>query len=239
MYHERYLIGGNVKLFGVWAIKLFVSYRSPFMNNLKRLIWCAIVFGIQALYFPLNQFLKGGIEFKTVLDDFVPLWPIWVWPYVLICVWWMIACLWAVWRMEERLYEAFFIASALVSVTGLTIFTVFPTYVIRPALPATDWSTQLLNLIYARDHMYNAFPSGHVYITTLIALFWSRWFPKWRWLWILTVIIVAFATLFTHQHYLPDPIGGLALAWFGYRIGLWCVADHNSMRQPVISNLGL
>jgi membrane-associated phospholipid phosphatase len=186
------------------------------------------------LYFPLNQFLKGGIEFKTVFDDFVPLWPISVLPYVLICVWWMIACVWAVWRMDERLYEAFFIASALVSVTGLTIFTVFPTYVICPALVTTDWSTQLLNLIYARDHMYNAFPSGHVYITTLIALFWSRWLPKWRWLWIGTVIIVVFATLFTHQHYLPDPIGGLALAWSGYRMGLWCVADHNAMPQPAM-----
>ena len=29
------------------------------MNNLKRLIWCALLFGIQALYFPLNRFLKG------------------------------------------------------------------------------------------------------------------------------------------------------------------------------------
>ncbi|HXQ36683.1 MAG TPA: hypothetical protein VN843_21910 [Anaerolineales bacterium] len=95
------------------------------MNNLKRLIWCAIVFGIQALYFPLNRFLEGGMEFKTVFDDDIPLWPIWVVPYVLICGWWVAACIWAIWRMEERLYEAFFIAAALVSVTGLTIFAVF------------------------------------------------------------------------------------------------------------------
>jgi membrane-associated phospholipid phosphatase len=91
-----------------------------------------------------------------------------------------------------------------------------------------------LNWIYATDHMYNAFPSGHVYITTLIALFWSRWFPKWRWLWIATVIVVVFATLFTHQHYLPDPIGGLALAWFGYRIGLWCVTDNLLTRRQTM-----
>ena len=122
-------------------------------------------------------------------------------------------------------FEAFFIASTLVSVSALTIFTVFPTYVVRPFLSGTDLSTQLLNWIYSRDYMYNAFPSGHVYITTLIALFWSRWFPRWRWLWAATVVMVALATLFTHQHYLPDPIGGLVLAWFGYRIGLWCVAD--------------
>jgi membrane-associated phospholipid phosphatase len=204
------------------------------MNNLKRLIWCALVFGIQALYFPLNHFLKGGMEFKTVFDDYVPLWPIWAVPYLLICVWWVIACIWAVWRMEERLYEAFFIASAFASVSAMTIFTLFPTYVLRPDLSAGDWATQLLSWIYSNDYAYNAFPSGHVYVTTLIALFWSRWFPRWRGLWAATVVVVILATLFTHQHYLPDPIGGLALAWFGYRIGLWCVAESSLPRKQAM-----
>jgi membrane-associated phospholipid phosphatase len=209
------------------------------MNNLKRLIWCALVFGIQALYFPLNRFLQGGMEFKTAFDDDVPLWPIWVMPYVLIYGWWVVASFWAVWRMEERLYEAFFIASAFVSVSAMTIFTIFPTYVVRPALSGGDWSTQILNLIYSRDYAYNAFPSGHVYVTTLIALFWSRWFPKWRWLWTTTVVVIVLATLFTHQHYLPDPIGGLALAWFGYRVGLWCVSDSRLTRRQTMRPLEL
>jgi len=204
------------------------------MNNLKRLVWCALSFGIQALYFPLNRFMQGGMEFKTALDSYIPTWSIWVIPYSSICVWWVAAYLWAAWRMEEHLYEAFFIASAFVSVSALTIFAVFPTYVVRPALSATDWTSQLLNWVYVRDYMYNAFPSGHVYITTLIAFFWSRWFPKWRGFWTATVIVVGLATLFTHQHYLPDPIGGFLLAWLGYRIGLWCFADHSSVRRTVI-----
>jgi membrane-associated phospholipid phosphatase len=199
------------------------------------MIWCALLFGIQGLYFPLNRFLEGGMEFKTALDDYVPLWPIWVLPYALTCIWWIAAYLGAAWRMEDQLYEAFFIASAFVSVAALTIYAVFPTYVIRPALSDTDWATQLLNWIYTNDYMYNAFPSGHVYITTLIALFWSRWFPKWRWTLAASVVMVILATLFTHQHYLPDPIGGLALAWFSYRIGLWCVAERDPFRQRIES----
>ena len=209
------------------------------MSNLKRLIWCAIVFGIQALYFPLNRLSQGGIEFKTVFDDHIPLWSIWVLPYGLVYGWWLVACIWALWRMDERLYEAFFIASAFVSVCAMTVFTLFPTYVVRPALPPGDWPTQILSFIYSRDHAYNAFPSGHVYVTTLIALFWSRWFPKWRWLWVLTVIVIALSTLFTHQHYLPDPVGGLALAWLGYQIGLWCVADNKQVRHRVVERSGL
>ena len=207
------------------------------MNSLKRLIWCALLFGIQSLYFPLNRLLKGGVEFKTSLDEYVPLWTMWVIPYGLVCIWWIAAYLWAAWSMEEHLYEAFFIASAFVCVTGLTIFAVFPTYVLRPALLGSDWSTQLLHWIYTNDHMYNAFPSGHVYITTLIALFWSRWFPKWKWLWVSSVIVIALATLFTHQHYLPDPIGGLILAWIGYRIGLLCVSGSYSVRRPVADSV--
>jgi membrane-associated phospholipid phosphatase len=203
------------------------------MNRLKRLIWCALLFGIQVMYFPLNRFLEGGMEFKTALDDYVPLWPIWVFPYGLVCVWWIVAYIWAAWRMEDHLYEAFFLASAFASVAALTMYTVSPTYVLRTAIPGAGLSSQLLNWIYTNDYAYNAFPSGHVYITTLIALFWSRWFPKWRWIMGTTVVIVILATLFTGQHYLPDPVGGLALAWLSYRIGLWCVADRNVFRQEM------
>lgn len=203
------------------------------MNSLKRLIWCALLFGIQGLYFPLNRFLSGGMEFKIFLDEYLPLVPIWVIPYGLACGWWVIAYIWSAWRMEDQMYEAFFIASAFVCVSGLTIFAVFPTYVVRPMVPGSDWSAQLLNWVYTNDHMYNAFPSGHVYITTLIALFWSRWFPKWRWLWAATVIVICLATLFTGQHYLLDPIGGLALAWVGYQIGLRCVSGSHAMPRQM------
>jgi hypothetical protein len=41
------------------------------MNNSKRLIWCALLFGIQGLYFPLNRFLEGGMELRTALDDYI------------------------------------------------------------------------------------------------------------------------------------------------------------------------
>lgn len=209
------------------------------MNKLKRLIWCALLFGIQILYTPLNRFLAGGTEFKTPLDTYIPIWTIWVVPYSLVCIWWFAAYIWAAQSMEDRLYEALFIASAVVFVSGLTIFTFFPTYIVRPTLPDGDWSTQLLQWIYTRDQAYNAFPSGHVYITTLIALFWSRWFPKWRPLWIASVVIVILATLFTGQHHIPDPIGGLALAWLGYRVGLWCVSDQAENKPILKGSKGL
>lgn len=34
------------------------------------------------------------------------------------------------------------------------------------------------------------------------------------------VLGVVLSTLFTHQHYLLDPVGGIALSWIGYRFGI-------------------
>src|SRR5215831_14613786 len=160
------------------------------MNNLKRLIFFALLFGIQLLYFPLNRFMHGGVELKTSLDAYVPIWSIWVLPYSLACVWWIVAYLWAAWRMDEYWYEAFFLASAIMQVSALMIFTFFPTYVARVPLTAHDFFSQWLNWIYHNDHAYNAFPSGHVYFTALIALFYSRWYPKWRGVWTGTVAVI-------------------------------------------------
>mgnify|MGYP000913137403 FL=1 len=47
----------------------------------------------------------------------------------------------------------------------------------------------------------------------------ARWYPKTRWVWAGVVAVVVLSTLFTHQHNLPDPLGGAALAWGAYRLG--------------------
>jgi membrane-associated phospholipid phosphatase len=88
-------------------------------------------------------------------------------------------------------------------------------------LIGNDWATELLRYVYSNDDVYNAFPSGHVYLTTVISLFWMEWYPRYRWLWIAIVVSVLLSTLFTHQHYLPDLGGGLILAKNSLRFGEW------------------
>jgi membrane-associated phospholipid phosphatase len=36
-------------------------------------------------------------------------------------------------------------------------------------------------------------------------------------------MVVVLSTLFTRQHYLLDLLGGLAIAWLGYRFGIHMV----------------
>lgn len=198
------------------------------MSTWKRLGWLGVMSGLPFGYVLINRLVSGGVMLKLPLDDYLPLWPLWVIPYGLACVWWFVSFAWAAWKMEAQLLQAFALALVLVLVSAFTIFIFYPTYIQRPIITGTTWPEQWLNWIYAHDRVYNAFPCGHVYLTTLIALFWGRWFPRWRWVWAGTVVVVILSTLFTHQHYLLDPLGGLVLAWVGYRAGLWWVFERGN-----------
>ena len=104
---------------------------------------------------------------------------------------------------------------------GVLIFIFVPTYVRPASLPGNDVFTTVLRMIHQTWGRYDAFPSGHIYITTLLALFIGRWRPRRRLLWILILVIVSLSTLFTGQHYIADVIGGWAVAYSGYHFGLW------------------
>jgi membrane-associated phospholipid phosphatase len=191
------------------------------MPTWKRFILLIVLFGAQSLYFPINQLMEGGLVFKTTLDQYIPLWPIWAVPYLLYLPLWITCFIWAAFKMEERMFKRFFASALAATLIGISIFLLFPTYIERPVLVGNDWATELLRYVYGNDDVYNAFPSGHVYLTTLISLFWMEWYTRYRWLWIAIVVSVLLSTLFTHQHYLPDLAGGLALAKNSIRFGNW------------------
>ncbi len=196
----------------------------PGRTQWKRLLWLLGVFAVQMLYFPINRTMHGGVILRTPLDDYIPLWPIWAVPYLLSLVWWEGAFVWAAIRMEGDRFRALAIATLAVMLTSYALYLVYPTYVERPTVQGSGWAADLVRAIYRNDRLHNAFPSGHTYFTTLIALFWWDWKPRLRWLWAATVAIVILATLFTGQHHLPDPLGGLLWAWLGYRFGIWWIA---------------
>jgi membrane-associated phospholipid phosphatase len=185
-----------------------------------RLLPLAILCLVQLLYFPINRTVQGGVVLATSWDAGIPLWPIWVVPYLLSLAWWAGSYLWAAWRMPEELYQALVVSAVSIILVSYVIYILFPTYVVRPPLEGAGWPTRILAHVYANDRVYNAFPSGHTYNTVLIALYWSRWQPRLRWLWAGLTLIVLLSTLFTRQHNLPDLLGGAILAWLGYRLGL-------------------
>ena len=139
----------------------------------KRLLLFLLACCIQMLYVPTSNWLSGGIEPRLPIDVF-PIWPIWVVPYVLCYAVWFAGILWIIRKMEDRLFKAFIAASLLTFSIGVSTFIFFPTYVRAGTFTGDDIFTALLRFIHENWGRYDAFPSGHVYITTLLTLFYSR-----------------------------------------------------------------
>jgi membrane-associated phospholipid phosphatase len=172
------------------------------------------------IYVPTSNRVTGGIEPKLQIDVF-PIWTIWVLPYVLCYLLWFGSAAWIIFKLDDRSFRSFIAASMLTFGLGASTFILFPTYVKAATLEGSDIFTVLLRTIHETWGRYDAFPSGHVYITTLLMLFFSRWYPRQRFLWIAILVIVSLSTLFTGQHYILDVLGGYLAALAGYRFGLW------------------
>jgi len=186
----------------------------------KRILLFVIIYCIQLLYIPTSERVSGGIEPKLAIDIF-PIWPIWVLPYVLCYALWLAGVIWIILKTEDRLFRAFLAACIFTFTFGVIIFIFVPTYVKPASLPGNDIFTVLLRTLHENWGRYDAFPSGHIYVTTLLTLFFSRGFPHHKLLWVLILVIVSLSTLFTGQHYILDVLGGYAVAFSGYNFGLW------------------
>jgi membrane-associated phospholipid phosphatase len=189
------------------------------MTTSKRILFFSLFIISQAIYLPLNKYLQGGIALKTSLDEMIPILPFWSIPYMLWMFSWFWLCLWAALKMPTDLFKAFSTATLIVISSAMLVFITFPTYVDRPLLQGSGFGMDLLHWIYTNDGKYNAFPSGHIYLVTLTAIFYSRWHPRSTWFWTIVVLIVACSTLFTGQHYILDIAGGLIFAIAGSFLG--------------------
>ena len=187
--------------------------------NYNRLLLILLISSVQMLYFPTSSRLVGGIEPKLPIDVF-PIIPVWVLPYILCYPLWLFGIVWATFRMEDPLFRSFIAALLLVTTFSVSTFIFFPTYIKPSFFAGQDIFTSMLRLIHEHLGRYDAFPSGHVYITTVLALFYGSWYPRLKPLWISSVLIVSLSTLFTGQHYSLDVVGGLVVAFLGYYSGL-------------------
>lgn len=204
------------------------SRSSPTLQ--KRLLLVLLACCIQMVYIPTSNRTAGGIEPRLPIDIF-PVWPIWVLPYVLCYILWFAGIAWIVFKANDRQFRSFIAACMLTFALGALTFLFFPTYVEPARLAGSDVFTLILRTIHEEWGRYAALPSGHVYITTLLALFYGRWYPHHRFLWILILVIVSLSTLFTGQHYILDVLGGYLVALAGYYFGLWWMGWQGAQKR--------
>jgi membrane-associated phospholipid phosphatase len=195
------------------------NYEVP-LPLAKRLLLFLLACCIQIIYIPTSNRVAGGLEPKLAIDIF-PVSTVWVLPYVLCYLLWSASFIWILFKTKDRAFRAFIAACMLTFALAALTFIFFPTYVRPATLDGNDVFTNLLRAIHENWGRYAALPSGHVYITTLLALFFGRWYPRYKFLWIVILIIVSLSTLFTAQHYILDVVGGYLVALAGYPFGLW------------------
>jgi membrane-associated phospholipid phosphatase len=214
----------------VYPIEKSKGAKIPLTVN-KRIRLFILAYSIQFLYIPTSNRVSGGFEPKLPIDIF-PIWAIWVLPYILCYILWLSSVIWIIFKTEDRMFRSFLAACIFTFTLGVLTFIFVPTYVKPASLPGNDIFTVLLRMIHEHWGRYDAFPSGHIYITTLLALFFNRWYPRHKLLWILILIIVSFSTLFTGQHYILDVLGGYAVAFTGYHFGLWWTGFLPAQKRP-------
>ena len=196
----------------------------------KRVLLILAACCIQMIYIPTSNRVAGGIEPKLPIDVF-PVSPIWVLPYVSCYLLWFASAVWILYKVDDRAFRSFIAACMLTFSLGAITFIFFPTYVRAAALEGNDIFTNILRLIHENWGRYAALPSGHVYITALLVLFFSRWYPHYRPVWIVILIVVSLSTLFTAQHYILDVLGGYLVALVGYRFGLWWTGIYSAQKK--------
>jgi membrane-associated phospholipid phosphatase len=197
----------------------------------KRVFLVILTCCVQMIYVPTSNRLTGGIEPKLPIDIF-PTWSVWVLPYVLCYLLWLLGILWIILKTEDRCFRSFIVACILTFAIGTSTFIFLPTYVSSGTLHGNDIFTSLLRIIHEDWGRYDAFPSGHIYITTLLTLFFSRWYPRQKVLWFFILVMVSLSTLFTGQHYILDVLGGYAVGSIGYHFGLWWTGFLPHQKRP-------
>jgi membrane-associated phospholipid phosphatase len=194
--------------------------REGFESRSRRALWVIIVIVILALYFLINRLVSNGRELSFPVDQYTPLIPVFIVPYLFGTFVFIIFPIWAAIYVKSGEFEAYVISILTATLVSYLIYIFFPTFVARPEIVSQDVWSKLLTILYQTDKFYNAVPSGHTFYTLVSVLYLARWKPRGMTLWIILGALIIASTLFTHQHHVIDVITGLTLGILSYYWGL-------------------
>lgn len=192
----------------------------------SRLLFSLILL-VTGIFYPISNRLAQGsgnaIIFKLPIDDLIPLVPAFAIPY---CYWHLQIALtlaFLIWSSRAgRILHRLVINLAISDLIAAIIFFVLPTQMIRPDFQNTGILSDLVRLIYTIDLPFNLFPSKHVIWAIILNRSWAAAGPRRLWFRLFnhggTLLIIA-STVLIKQHYTPDIIGGLAVAFLSIWLG--------------------
>jgi membrane-associated phospholipid phosphatase len=197
---------------------------------LVKCIWLIVLLLLFLAYFLLNSLREPIHSLELTVDNRIPLLPAFVLPYLSLYVL-LVISLWRFLKAETRIFTIAALAISLDLVISYLVFFFYQTRVERPVILGSDVSSSILRTIYSLDKPFNAFPSLHTSLSTLLALLWGRIGSRIQPAIALWAVFIIASTLFTKQHYIADVLGGVAVALISYfagvRLGAFAIGKKN------------
>ncbi len=191
-------------------------FGQGWVNAVGCLVLAVGVYLTSKIYDLLNHG-PNVIFLKTPLDDLIPVVKPFIIPYVSLEPFiYTTLVLFLIFR--ARIFQSATLAMIVVWFVSYAFYFFLQSFIIRPSLTGEDVLTKMILQVYASDNPFNDFPSLHTSLSTVLAIHWRRvdrriGVPVALW-----VALIVLSTVFVKQHYVPDVIGGLILAfgasWF-------------------------
>ena len=178
----------------------------------NKVLKISLVIFSMLLYVPVNRLISGGYNLKIDIDNYIPLVPLFVIPYLFGLIFWIFTILKINLSKDEKLIKEFNLLIILSSIVSVAIYILIPTFVTRPVVTGTDIFSEILRLIYSNDQVYNAAPSGHTFYTILCFVGLNRLIPGKKYLWGILSVLIVISTVLTKQHNLLDIVIGIVFA---------------------------
>jgi len=187
--------------------------RTP--SWLVKCVWLIVLILLAFAYLPLNTSREPLHSLETTIDNRIPLLPVFVFPYLSIFALLAIS-LWRFLKSETRIFRIAVLAVGIDLVLSYLVFFFYQTHVERPVLVGSDVSSSILRSVYSFDKPFNAFPSLHTSIATLLVLLWGRAGSRIQPIIAVWAVFIVASTVLTKQHYIADVGGGIAAALVSY-----------------------
>jgi membrane-associated phospholipid phosphatase len=197
--------------------------RQGWLNATVSVLLAVGVYAGSKVYTALNHG-PAVLFLQTPVDVLIPLVKPFVLPYVsLEPLTYVTLLLLLVLRL--RIYQSAAVAMLLAFAVSFALYALAQSFVDRPVVTGDDLLSNLVRGVYAGDNPFNAFPSLHTSLSTILAIHWlrvSRWVGTVAVAWAGLIVL---STLFIHQHYVADVAGGLVVALAASWLALRFVGD--------------
>ncbi len=171
------------------------------------------------VYFGTKPFVNGlnAYDITISIDHQIPLIPVFIIPYFLAYIQWVIGIVAIARYGREYSYKV--LGGEIISkIIVCIIFIVFPTTMVRPEITGSNLFSRIVVFLYSIDTPTNIFPSIHClesYICMKAAIEMKEYDDRFRYGMVIISILVYLSTVFVKQHVVLDFFGAVIVAEVG------------------------